>query len=127
MRVIKGIPGLILREGVWHIEDEASLAFWNVVNSSMGRTHAFDGRRGTGTLGLREARTTQRNAPRQTFCAFAIVHRAESRWFASPWQIPLVACDEPCFTRSRKQMERITVMLNTCGKAPSSTSYRVIS
>ena len=102
MRVIKGIPGLILREGVWHIEDEASLAFWNVVNSSMGRTHAFDGRRGTGTQGLREARTTQRNAPRQTFCAFAIVHRAESRWFGVPAKPRSAACASPVFFTLRR-------------------------
>jgi hypothetical protein len=29
------------------------------------------------------------------FCAFAILRRPESRWFADPWQTPLVACDQP--------------------------------
>jgi hypothetical protein len=35
----------------------------------------------------------------KTFCAFAVLRRAESRWFADPWQTPLVACDEPWFVR----------------------------
>jgi hypothetical protein len=46
--------------------------------------------------------------PGETFCAFAIVHRAESRWFADPWQTPLDVSVSPCFARSRKQMERFT-------------------
>ncbi len=29
------------------------------------------------------------------FCAFAFLRRAESRWFANPWQTPLGACAEP--------------------------------
>jgi hypothetical protein len=41
---------------------------------------------------LREALTAQRNAAGKTFCAFAILRRAEGRWFANPWQTPLVAC-----------------------------------
>jgi len=28
--------------------------------------------------------------------------RAENRWFAYPWQTPLVACDEPVFFTLRK-------------------------
>jgi hypothetical protein len=29
------IRGLLLRKGVWHIEGEASFAFWNAVDPSM--------------------------------------------------------------------------------------------
>jgi hypothetical protein len=79
-----------------------------------------------GTQGLREARTTQRNAPGETFGAFAIVHRAESQWFAGPWQTPLDVYVSPCFARSRKQVERFTVVRNTYSKGPSFTSYRAI-
>ena len=39
------------------------------------------------------------DAAGEPFCAFAILRRAESRWFAGPWQTPLVACDEPWFAR----------------------------
>jgi len=65
--------GLLLRKGVWHIEGEASFAFWNAVDPSM-------------------------EAPGET----------------------------SCFARSRKQMERFTVVRNTYSKRPSSTSYRAI-
>jgi hypothetical protein len=37
---------------------------------------------------LREALTAQRNAAGKTFCAFAILRRAEGRWFPNPWQTP---------------------------------------
>jgi hypothetical protein len=57
------------------------------------------------TQGLREARTARRNAAGKSFCAFAIQHRAESRWFAYPWQTPLVAATSPCFARSAIQLE----------------------
>jgi len=36
------------------------------------------------------------------FCAFAVLRRTESRWFADPWQTPLVACDEPLFFTLRE-------------------------
>jgi hypothetical protein len=44
----------------------------------------------------REVRRIAPNNPSATaaskpFCAFAILRR----WFADPWQTPLVACDEP--------------------------------
>src|ERR1700730_11553940 len=75
------------------------LASRAAVKPSVGRKHAFDGWPRMATLGLRGAWTAQRNAAGNTFCAIAILQRAESRWFAFPWQTPLVACDEPCFSR----------------------------
>ena len=47
----------------------------------------------------RDAVDPSMEAAGKTFCAFAILRRAESRWFAFPYQTPLVACDEPCFSR----------------------------
>jgi hypothetical protein len=75
--------------------------FRAAVDPSMGRTHAFDGRPWTDALGLRGAWTAQRNAAGKPFCAFAILRRTESQWFADPWQTPLVACDEPVFFTPR--------------------------
>jgi hypothetical protein len=71
---MKHTRGLLLRKGVWHIEGEASFAFWNAVDPSM-------------------------EAPGET----------------------------SCFARSRKQMERFTVVRNTIAKRSSFTSHRVIS
>jgi len=76
----------------------------------MGRTHAFDGRPWTDALGLRGAWTAQRNAAGKPFCAFAILRRTESQWFADPWQTPLVACDEPVFGTFQTTSKR-----STCG------------
>ena len=50
----------------------------NAVNPSMGGTHAFDGWPWTATPGLSGTRIEERNAPGETFCAFAIPHPAES-------------------------------------------------
>jgi hypothetical protein len=65
--------GLLLRKGVWHIEGEASFAFWNAVDPSM-------------------------EAPGET----------------------------SCFARSRKQMERFTVVRNTYNKGLTCSLYRAI-
>jgi hypothetical protein len=51
------------------------------------------------TQGLREAGSAAAMLREKLSALFAILHRAESRWFADPWQIPLVTCDEPCFSR----------------------------
>ena len=41
------------------------------------------------------------------FCAFAILLRAESQWFAGPWQTPLGACAEPMrFTPRQHDLSR---------------------
>jgi hypothetical protein len=88
--------GLLLRKGVWLIEGEAPFAFWNAVDPSLGRTHALRSR---------------------------IVQKAGD---LPSWQIPLDVYVSPCFARSRKQMERFTVVRNTCSKGPSFTSYRAI-
>jgi hypothetical protein len=43
--------------------------------------------------------TAQRNVAEKTFCAFSILYRAESLWFANPWQTPLTYTSRPCFSR----------------------------
>jgi len=58
------------------------------------------------TQGLRGAWTAQRNAADKTFWPLAIVRRPESRWFANPWQTPLVACDEPLVCTPRHMTSR---------------------
>ena len=70
-----------------------------IVNPPLGRTHAFDGWARMITLGLRVARTAQRNATGKTFCALAVLPRAESQWFADPRQTPLDVYVSPCFSR----------------------------
>jgi hypothetical protein len=95
----------------------------DVVNPSLGRTHAFDGCPGTDTQGLRgagsEAQCCGQNflrfRPRRFGSCLAAVQpghpcpvvRRRAACPASrrkpvvchPWQTPLVACDEPCFSR----------------------------
>ena len=51
----------------------SAFVFRIAVNPSLGRTHAFDGRPWMVAQGLREAWTVQRNAPSESFCAFAFL------------------------------------------------------
>jgi hypothetical protein len=70
----------------------------DVVNPSLGRTHAFDGWPRMDTQGLRgagsEAQCCGQNFP--GFCDPAAPGKPVG---CRPWQTPLVACDEPCFSR----------------------------
>jgi len=60
----KSARGLICRKGVWHIDDEASFAFWNAVKPSVGRTMRSTGAR-EGHPGLARSMEAQRNAAKK--------------------------------------------------------------
>ena len=68
-------------------------------NPSLGRTHAFDGWPGMATRGLSGTWIEERDAAGKTFCAFAILHRAESRWFAIRGKPRSSHATSPCFSR----------------------------
>ena len=142
--------GLICRKGIWHIEGEASFAFWNAVDPSVGRTHAFDGQPRMATQGLRGAGqrsamlpaklsalspATLRLLPRCGPARTSMSGRsppcgspcsAQKAGDLPSWQIPFDIYVSPCFARSRKQMERFTVVRNTYDKRLCCTLYRGI-
>ena len=74
------------------------------------------------TPGLRGAWTAQRSAAGKTFCAFAIVRRAERRWFAILGKPRSAYTPRPCFARSEthscnpayKPGNYVSVVLRVC-------------
>jgi hypothetical protein len=69
-----------------------------VVNPSLGRTHAFDGLARTTTQGMRGA-GSEAQCCGQNFLRFCDRASRRKPVVCHPWQTPLVACDEPCFSR----------------------------